>query len=161
LFFSSVPYDNRDETEGEILLSQLGKSLSNDKPHHIHSDQQSSLSDSLIRNNMPSSSMPKLLLKRASIKQPSFTAQSTKLNATSSITDVSASSSNTITTDHFPSTHSTISDQEEIISLKKSNKGSNTKNRFTATSDSVSKYNILKKTPQPSEIYKQQFIHRF
>ena len=134
------------------MLSQLGKHSSNDLPHPIKSKRESSLSNSLIRNNMSSSPIPKLLPKRSSIKQTSTTAQSIKPSTTLCITDVSTSSSNTVVTDHFPSTHSTISDQEEILSLKKSNKRNNPKNEFMANSDSLSKYNILKKTITESKI---------
>jgi hypothetical protein len=120
---------------------------------------------------MPSSPIPKLLPKRSSIKQTSTTAQSIKPSATLSITDVSTSSNNTVVTDHFPSTHSTISDQEAIISLKKSNKRNNPKNEFMANSDSLSKYNILKKPSQNQKLIssnkkersfdtsKKKFIH--
>jgi hypothetical protein len=100
--------------------------------------------------------MPKLLLKRSSIKQPSTSVSSTKPNTILSITDVSTSSSNTIVTDHLPTTHSTISDHEEMIALKKNNKKHNSKNGFTATSESVSKRNILRKTSRPSQ--NQSFV---
>jgi hypothetical protein len=95
--------------------------------------------------------MPKLLLKRSSIKQPSTTVQSTKPSATSSITNVSTSSSNTVVTDHLLTTHSTISDQEEIISLKKANKRNNSKDAFMTKPNFVSKRNILRKTSRPSQ----------
>ncbi len=95
--------------------------------------------------------MPKLLLKRSSIKQTSTTAQSTKPSATLPITDVSTSSSSTVATEHLPSTHSTISDQEEIISLKKINKRNNSKDKFTTRPDSVPKRNMLRKTSRPSQ----------
>jgi hypothetical protein len=95
--------------------------------------------------------MPKLLLKRSSIKQPSTTAQSTKPSATSSITNVSTSSSYTVVTDHLLTTHSMISDQEEIISLKKANKRNNSKNEFIKKPNFVPKRNILRKTSRPSK----------
>ena len=98
---------------------------------------------------MPSISIPKLLLKRSSIKQSSTTAQSTRPNPLLSITDINTSSNNTIATDHFFSTHSTISDHEEIISLKKTNKENGIKDRIMETLDSISKRKMIRKTLRP------------
>jgi len=90
------------------------------------------------------------------MKHASASAQSTKPSTTLSMTDVSTSSNNTVTTDHLQSIHSTIGDQEEIISLRKVNKGDSSKDRFMTTSDSTSKRNILRKTSRPSQ--NQSFI---
>jgi hypothetical protein len=150
--FSSLTPNNHHETEDKYSPLQSEKSLPNDTPHPIKSKQQSSSTNSLVRSGMPSSSIPKLLLKRSSIKQPSTILSSTKPNTTLSITDVSTSSSNTIATDHLLTTHSTISEHEVIIPLKKSN----SKNGFTTTSESISKRNILRKTSRPSQ--NQSFV---
>jgi hypothetical protein len=105
---------------------------------------------------MSSSPIPKLLLKRPSIKQSSTTAQSIKPNVILSETNVSTSSSNTVTTDQLLTTHSIISDQEQIISMRKVNKGNNSKDRLMATPTSVPKRKVLRKTLQPSQ--NQSFI---
>jgi hypothetical protein len=150
--FSSLTPNNHHETEDKYSPLQSEKSLPDNIPHPIKSKQQSSSTNSLVRSGMPSSSIPKLLLKRSSIKQPSPILSSTKPNTTLSITDVSTSSSNTIATDHLLTTHSTISEHEVIIPLKKSN----SKNGFTTTSESISKRNILRKTSRPSQ--NQSFV---
>jgi len=86
----------------------------------------------------------------------STTAQSIKPSATSSITDVSTSSSHTVVTDHLLSTHSTISDQVEVISLKKVKKRNSSKGGLMTKPDPVLKRNILRKTSRPSQ--NQSFI---
>lgn len=132
------------------------KKLPDDNPHHINSKQQSSSTNSLIRGNIPSLPIPKLLLKRSLIKQPSTVAQSIKPNLTLSITDISTSSNNTVATDHLLSTHSTISNQEEIVSLKKPNKRNTSKNRLITNINPVSKRSMLRNTSRPSQ--NQTFI---
>ncbi|CAF0796021.1 unnamed protein product [Rotaria sordida] len=146
-------FDYRHEIENEKLSSQSEKRVTDDNPYHSNSKQQSSMTNTLIRDSIHSSSMPKLLLKRSSIKQNSTILQPTKPNATSSITDVSTSSSNIVATDHLRSTHSiTSDDHEEVISLKKTNKKNNSKDEFISKVNSTSKHNMLrKKTPQPSQ----------
>ncbi|CAF2521088.1 unnamed protein product [Rotaria sp. Silwood2] len=145
-------FDYRHEIKNEKLPSQSVRRVADDKPHQLNSKQQASIINTLIRDSKPSSSMPKLLLRRSSIKQNSTSLQITKPNTSSSITDVSISSSNTGITDHLRSTHSIISDQEEVISLKKINEKNNSKDKLMSKIDSISKHNILrKKTPQSSQ----------
>ncbi|CAF3498030.1 unnamed protein product [Rotaria sp. Silwood1] len=145
-------FDYRHEIENEKLSSQLEERATDNNTHQSDLKQQSSVTNRMIRNGTPSSSMPKLLLKRSSIKQNSATSQIKKPNAASSITDISTSSSNTGTIDHLQSTHSIISDQEEVISLKTTNKTKNSNNEFISKVDSTSKHIILrKKTPQSSQ----------
>ncbi|CAF3535060.1 unnamed protein product [Rotaria sordida] len=146
-------FDYRHEIENEKLSSQSEKRVTDDNPYHSNSKQQSSMTNTLIRDSIHSSSMPKLLLKRSSIKQNSTILQPTKPNATSSITDISTSSSNIVATDHLRSTHSiTSDDHEEVISLKKTNKKNNSKDEFISKVNSTSKHNMLrKKTPQSSQ----------
>ncbi|CAF3501509.1 unnamed protein product [Rotaria sp. Silwood1] len=145
-------FDYRHEIENEKLSSQLEERATDNNTHQSDLKQQSSVTNRMIRNGTPSSSMPKLLLKRSSIKQNSATSQIKKPNAASSITDISTSSSNTGTISHLQSTHSIISDQEEVISLKTTNKTKNSNNEFISKVDSTSKHIILrKKTPQSSQ----------
>ncbi|CAF1614411.1 unnamed protein product [Rotaria magnacalcarata] len=89
--------------------------------------------------------MPKLLLKRSSIKSNSTSTQMIKPNAALSITDVSTSSSNIATNDRTRCTHSALSDQEEIVSRKKSINTKNFKDKFISTVQPSSKRNILRK----------------
>ena len=118
----------------------------------MDSKQQSSSTNTLTRGGIASSSsIPKLLPKRSLFKQLSTTVQSIKPNTILSITDVSTSSSETVATDHLESTHSTISNQEEIISLKKTNKKNNAQDKFIVIPKSLPKRNILRKTSRPSE----------
>ena len=67
-----------------------------------------------------------------------------KPNPVLSITDASLSSSNTIATDHLLNTHSTMSDYEEIMALKKAKK--------KMTADLLPRFNVLRKTSPPSLI---------
>jgi hypothetical protein len=128
--------------EGEELHSLLSKTSTGDSPHHKNSKQQSTLTNS-------SPSIPKLLLKRFSLKQSSTTVQSTKPNAALSITDVSTSSSNTVATDHLLSTHSSISDQEERTSIRNPNKEKNFKDGYPIISNATRRSNTLKKVSRP------------
>ncbi|CAF4250565.1 unnamed protein product [Rotaria socialis] len=96
------------------------------------------------RSSISSLSMPKLLLKRSSIKSNSTATQIIKPNAALSITDVSTSSSNIATNDRIRSTHSALGDQEEIISRKKSINSKNFKDKFMSAVQPSSKRNILR-----------------
>lgn len=149
--FSSSISTNDYENEDKKLPSRSERISSDNNPNAIKLKQQSSSSDLLIRGSIPSTPIPKLLPKRSSIKQTSINEQLIKPIKSLSITDVSTSSNNTITTDHLPSTHSTISNQQEIVSLKKTNKRNNSNDKFITTSHSVLKRNILRKTLRPSQ----------
>ena len=150
--FSSLTLHNHHETKSQKQQSpsHSKNSLLDDPLRPIVSKQQSSSTNSLVRDSLPSSSVPKLLLKRSSFK-PSPTASSMKPNPVLSITDASISSSNTIATDHLLNTHSTMSDCEEIIASRKGKKKMKTKDKPKILADLLPRFNVLRK-PSPSSL---------
>lgn len=142
---------NHPETENRRRSSSHSKkSLADDILHPIVSKQQSSSTNSLVRDGVSSSLVPKLLLKRSSYKPPLTIIPSIKPNPVLSITDASLSSSNTVATDHLLNTHSTMSDYEEIIALKRAKKKMKTKEKSKITTDLLPRFNVLRKTSPPS-----------
>lgn len=150
---SLTPHNQHDSKSQKQSSSHSKNSLLDDALHPIVSKQQSSSTNSLVRDSLPSSSVPKLLLKRSSFKPPSTTAASMKPNPVLSITDASISSSNTIATDHLLNTHSTMSDYDKIIASKKGKKNKlKTKDKPKTMADLLPRFNVLRKTSPPSLI---------
>lgn len=112
----------------------------------------SPLTDKLIHNDMSPPFTSQLLLKR-SLNKPHSTSSGAKTpNTAVSVTDISESSNNTSITDRLLNTHSTISDHQEIVSLKKLSKKTNSNNQLLSSVKSTSKGNIVKiKMPSSSK----------
>ncbi|CAF1937936.1 unnamed protein product [Rotaria magnacalcarata] len=136
------PWVSSSENKDDILT--FGKTM-NLVPEEITNLTRMLPSNLAHQSSISSLSMPKLLLKRSSIKSNSTSTQMIKPNAALSITDVSTSSSNIATNDRTRCTHSALSDQEEIVSRKKSINTKNFKDKFISTVQPSSKRNILRK----------------
>ncbi|CAF0934072.1 unnamed protein product [Adineta ricciae] len=146
---NSVPGNHNDKSTSESTViesserTQERASLSSFNPAKLNT---------FIRKNFhgekrpPVSLMPRLLSKRSSKKPPLSIVHSAKPNPVISATDLSISSNGTLSTDHFPSTQSTMYDSNEITSVRKLKKTNHSKDRNTKALNSDLKRKIFKKS---------------
>ena len=113
------PWASSPRMKEKESLSPVQKSPAETDPRPSQSKKRLSPRSSLISGPTLLPSVPKLLVKRSSLKSATAIGSAIKPNMSLSITDASASSSNTVVTDHFSSTNAVSTDQEDEKSIKK------------------------------------------